>query len=375
MKVFLFVAASLAFATATNAQHAKSREQYKGLPVMRSSVDTISFSVANEGSNRWLLSPDTPADTLGLFSVVPLAVSFQSDADSIRYIVGPGQSHHFYVKCKGRYAHTVIYNRATISVTRYQESCKADSLRFVFNKEVSSVKYYQTMRSLYPLDSCARLGKTDAERVLHVMHWVHRQWKHNGNQSPQKNDALSILDEVRTSGKGFPCFAYAEVLRASLNALGIPTRRLALKTKNVETEQYASGHVANEVYLRDLKKWVFVDPQEDVMPYYKGVPLNAAEFQQAITRYKDQVELRSLSVINKLDYINFAYPYLFYMDAAFDQRYDVPTKQIVAGKTNLMLVPLGARNPGKAGFYNNQVIDYCFYSNCRKAFYQAPAYQ
>jgi hypothetical protein len=227
------------------------------------------------------------------------------------------------------------------------------------------------MRERFPIDSCISGAKDDASRVLNILHWVHLQWKHNGNLAPQKNDAISILEEAK-EGKGFPCFAYAEVLRAALNSVGIPTRRLALKTRDVETQQSASGHVANEVYLRDQKKWVFVDPQEDVMPYLGGKPLNAVEFQQAVTKHKDNVELRSRGTINKLNYINFVYPYLYFFDSNFDHRYGGQPKKLYAGMSSLMLVPTGVKNPTKAGFYGDQKIDYCLYTNSVKDFYPIP---
>lgn len=354
-----------------HAQQARNRTYYKKLPVLQSGKDTLFIAVGDYRANSWLVSPQVEQDSLRFSSVLPLEAKFVSDVDSISYEVGPGQSRHFYVKLGDRYAHTVIYNRATWSQLSYDKKRGPDSLNFFFDKDYQAVPYLVQMRELYPIDSCVRNAKDDAVRVLNLLHWVHTRWKHDGNQSPQKGDALSILEEAKT-GKGFPCFAYAEVLRAALNSIGIPTRRLALKTKDVETEQYASGHVANEVYLRDQGKWVFVDPQEDVMPYLNGVPLNAVEFQQAVTKHWDKVELRSISAVDKMAYLNFVYPYLYYFDSNFDHRYSGQPKISLAQKSSLMLVPKGAKNPTKAGFYNNQPIDYCLYTNCKEDFYKAP---
>jgi hypothetical protein len=368
--LLLFSFASVHFVSAQ--KETKSRPVYKGLPVLQSNRDTIAIAVGDYRSSGWIISPQVASDTLRFGSLLPLQASFASDVDSIRYNVGPGESKHFYVKRNNNYAHTVIHNTASRSTLRYNRQCLPDSLQFFFNKDVASVAYYEKVRQQYPIDSCIATAKDDATRVLNLMHWTHLQWKHNGGQAPQKNDALSILEEAKT-GKGFPCFAYAEVLRASLNAVGIPTRRLALKTKNVETDQYASGHVVNEAYLRDLKKWVFLDPQEDIMPFLHGKPLNAVELQQILTTHYDKVELRSLSAISKPAYVDFVYPYLYYFDAAFDQRYGEVQKISFGGMTSLMLVPEGSKNPVKAGFYNNQLINYCVYTNCLQDFYKVPS--
>ena len=348
------------------------RPVYKGLPVLVSTRDTLFISVGDYKSNGWIVSPQVEMDTLRFASVLPLQAEFISDLDSIKYKVGPGESKHFYVKVKNKdYAYTVIHNRASWSYLKYDNNTRFDSIQFIFDRNYQSVSYYNKMKQQFPLDSCINNARDDATRVLNILHWVHLQWKHNGNLAPQKNDAISILEEAK-EGKGFPCFAYAEVLRAALNSVGIPTRRLALKTRDVETQQSASGHVANEVYLRDQKKWVFVDPQEDIMPYLGSKPLNAVEFQQAITRHRDKVELRSLSTINKLNYINFVYPYLYFFDSNFDHRYGGQPKKLFSGMSSLMLVPKGVKNPSKAGFYGDQKIDYCLYTNSLKDFYQVP---
>ncbi|HEX5654535.1 MAG TPA: transglutaminase-like domain-containing protein [Chitinophagaceae bacterium] len=356
---------------AGTAQQTK-RTVYKGLPVLVSTRDTLFIAVGDYKGNGWIVSPQLKSDSLRFASVLTLEAKFVSDLDSISYRVGPGESKQFYIKVKDKdYAHTVIYNRASKSHLKYGSRRLPDSLQFLFDKNYRSVGYYNKLKQQYPIDSCISNAKDDATRVLNLLHWVHVQWKHNGNLAPQKNDAISILEEAK-EGKGFPCFAYAEVLRAALNAVGIPTRRLALKTKDVETQRSASGHVANEVYLRDLKKWIFVDPQEDIMPYLHGKPLNAVEFQQAVTRYSDKIELRSLSEINKLNYINFVYPYLYFFDSNFDHRYSEHPKKHYSGMSSMMLVPKGVKNPTRAGFYDDQKIDYCIYTHSLKDFYKAP---
>ena len=301
---FISIILLILLASKTFGQESK-RELYKGLPVLLSGIDTLYFEVGDYKSKGWIVSPKVDKDSLRFGSLHSLTTRFISDVDSISYMVGPGESKHFYVKLKDQYAYTVIYNRASLNnIAFHKPKQLPDSIQFLFDKEYATVSYFIRLRDQYPFESNLVDAKDDASRVLNILHWVHNQWKHNGNLAPQKNDAISILEEAK-EGKGFPCFAYAEVLRASLNSVGIPTRRLALKTKEVETQNYASGHVANEVWFRDLKKWVFVDPQEDVIPYLNGIPLSAVELQQALTNKLDAVELKSVSNISKDAYEDF----------------------------------------------------------------------
>ena len=351
------------------------REMYKGLPVLLSGIDTLYFEVGEYKSKGWIVSPKVDKDSLRFGSLHALTARFISDVDSISYLVSPGESKHFYVKLKDQYAYTVIYNRASLTkIAFHKEKQLPDSIQFLFDKEYATVPYFLRLRNQYPFESNLVDAKDDASRVLNILHWVHNQWKHNGNLAPQKNDAISILEEAK-EGKGFPCFAYAEVLRATLNSVGIPTRRLALKTKDVETQNYASGHVANEVWLRDLKKWVFADPQEDVIPYLNGIPLSAVELQEALTTNLDAVEFKSLSNISKDAYVDFIYPYLYYFDTNYDHRYADQPKQKYTGMSSMMLVPVGAKNPVKAGFYSDQKIDYCIYTHSLKDFYKEPTFK
>ena len=372
-RILAFMAFSLCIHQSCTAQ--RNLKSYKRLPVLTSNIDTIRITIG-EYNSGWIISPQIEKDSLNFNSVLPLQAKFVSDNDSISFMTKPGESHHFMVKLRNdQYAHTVIHNKADLTRINHAKNQRLpDSMQFLFDKDYGTTHYYLLLRMQYPIDSCIVDAKDDATRVVNLMNWVHHQWKHNGNQAPQKDDALSILSEAK-NGSGFPCFAYAEVLRAALNSVGIPTRRLALKTKNVETQNSASGHVANEVWLRDLGKWVFIDPQENVMPYLDGEPLNAVEFQQAITRHAQKLVLRSHSSISKIDYLNFIYPYLHFLDTDFDQRYCEQPKQTNAGKRSMMLVPNQSKNPAKTGFYSNMEIDYCIYTNSLKDFYKPPVFQ
>ena len=69
-------------------------------------------------------------------------------------------------------------------------------------------------------------------------------------------------------------------------------------------EKNGAGHVATEVFLNDLKKWVFIDVQFDAMPVLNDTPLNAVEFQKAITENFDQLEIKTSSDTPKSIYTN-----------------------------------------------------------------------
>ena len=45
--------------------------------------------------------------------------------------------------------------------------------------------------------------------------------------------------------------------------------------------------MVNEVYIKDLQKWVMGDPQFALNPTYQGIPLNAVELQNCIAQNKE----------------------------------------------------------------------------------------
>ncbi|MDR2148686.1 MAG: transglutaminase-like domain-containing protein [Tannerella sp.] len=245
---------------------------------------------------------------------------------------------------------------------------KSTDINFWYEENENN-EYLELLRSKYPIDSLIKNTQSDTEKVLNILNWVHRQWRHDGNNEPTSNDAISILDEAKT-GKNFRCVEYGIVAAACLNAVGLKSRVLALKTKDAETAQSGAGHVVTEVFLNDLKKWVFIDGQHDAMPVLNGVPINAVEFQKAIVENFDQLEIKS-SFIGKERYTNWIYPYLYYFDVNFDNREGTDDKQLIDGKRSLMLVPLGAKNP--TVFQIRFPIDRTKYTHSLQDFYEPPS--
>lgn len=227
---------------------------------------------------------------------------------------------------------------------------------FIFSDTTGNV-YLREFRAKYQIIELTQEAKTDLERIFIVLNWTNSQWNHSGSNTPTNSDAFTILEEAE-QGSSFRCVEYGIVAATALNSIGIYSRTLGLKTKDVEKTRYGAGHVVTEAYLNDLEKWIFIDGQMNMIPFLDDKPLNAVEFQKAIVNNKDKIKLRSITgVINKEDserYIKWVGCYLYYFDAKFDNREDFKIDKIKCkNKSSLMLVPMHAK---KHKYFNENTL-------------------
>ncbi|NME67545.1 transglutaminase domain-containing protein [Flammeovirga aprica] len=329
----------------------------------------------NEGSNRHFSWRDIKPSQNKLkwdlsFYETSEKVIVKSDIDSVEFIMKNHSS---------KMVQFDFGNDSTVDVQFISDDFKTQEIQFDSNNGIGyQVKYQETpskylkeLEKKYPMDLKGE-NKSDTETVLEVLHWVGSRWKHNGSNSPSKSDAITILDEVN-EGQRFPCFAFAIVLRDQLSVLGYKARTIYLKTADAATSNYPSGHVATEVYLDDLEKWAYVDGQFNAMPMVNDIPLNAVEFQTALTNNYKNVIVKTLNTepVYKNNFNDFIYPYLYYIETSLDNRYEKDKRFKIDGKRNMMLVPLGADNLKKTKFYGSN-IDYCVYTNSLEDFYAKP---
>lgn len=234
--------------------------------------------------------------------------------------------------------------------------------------------YLRELRQDNKLDSLIDGKIDDMDRIKIVLEWTSKQWKHNGMNIPSKSDALTILKEAR-EGNNFRCVEYGIVASAALNSIGFKSRVIGLKTRDVEVVMRGAGHVVSEVYSPTYKKWIFIDPQFNIIPILRGEPLNAVEFQKVI--FTKDADLMLINAHGKLaddlanQYINWIGKYLFYFDSLFDQRIDDDSiYKEVNGMTKLTLVPVGVKEPKV--FQRHSKINYSHYTHSLNDFYRTP---
>ncbi|WP_299676912.1 hypothetical protein [uncultured Tenacibaculum sp.] len=355
---------------------ANESKTYKGLPVLKANSKTVDVQFNNNWyKGAWGITTNKQKDTLRISCLnASEPVVFASEIDSISFSVEGNKNYEFYAQYKdSSYAHMLIIGEAYPKETiTFNTSDVNNSLQIKYS-ESEDVPYLKDLEEKYPIHDVIANKTSDLDKILSVLNWTNSRWKHNGNVSPSKPDAITILNEAK-EGKNFPCFAYAVVLKSQLENAGFKSRTIYLKTKDVETRKGSPGHVATEVYSPELNKWIFIDGQFNIMPVLNGNPLNAVELQDAITNNYEALIMKSLAEVSKREYVEFVYDYLYHFDVSLDQRYLENTTlkaHKVSGKSNLMLVPTGSKNPTKIDFWKMTLDDY-LYTNSLQDFYAKP---
>ena len=131
------------------------------------------------------------------------------------------------------------------------------------------------LREEIPLEEIAGTG-SDAARAIACMRWVHSLAKHSPNPPrPKQLDAVHLIHLCRERGQRLNCWLFATILNDVYLALGFASRIIHL---NPFAEKPRESHVVTCVYLRDIGRWVLMDP--DMRGYIvdeQGTPIGVRE--------------------------------------------------------------------------------------------------
>jgi hypothetical protein len=134
------------------------------------------------------------------------------------------------------------------------------------------------LRDEYRLGDVIAGKKTELDKQIALMTWVHGRWRHDGWNEPSSSDALTILKEA-AAGKHFRCVEYSVTLAQVLQAVGFPARRIGLRRDGV-SYGVGKGHVVSEVWNNELGKWILLDGQNNATWRDGDQVLDAAEVRE-----------------------------------------------------------------------------------------------
>lgn len=202
------------------------------------------------------------------------------------------------------------------------------------------------LRKGLKLDSIAG-GGADVTRVLRLLHWMHDLVPHDGNQdNPAVKNAMSLIAVCRRENRGLNCRGLAIALNECYLALGYPSRYVTCLPKD-SLHVDPDCHVINQVYLRSLKKWVWIDPTNDayVMDEH-GQLLNIEEVRQRLIDHRPLIvnpdaNWNHKSAVLKNDYLyNYMAKNLYILQCPVTSGYDLETKAQDKTYAYIELIPL-----------------------------------
>lgn len=137
------------------------------------------------------------------------------------------------------------------------------------------------LRAKYSLEQIAGSG-SDADRAIALMRWVHGLGKHAVRPPrPERLDALHLIPLCREEKKRLNCWLFATILNDVYLSLGFPSRMVHLKPMQ---EQPRESHFVTAVYLRDIQRWVWMDPDaRGFMVDEQGLPIGIDAVRQRLT--------------------------------------------------------------------------------------------
>ena len=139
------------------------------------------------------------------------------------------------------------------------------------NSKKDIPEYFTEVNNLIFLNN---IPTTDLERVKTISTWLAKNIKGGPGLSLPSEEALKIM----LAGQGGVCSDMAQIFNNFCVINDIQVREWGCTRAPFEKEY--GGHSYNEVYIKELKKWVLVDVSYCMMFYYQERPLSVFELYQ-----------------------------------------------------------------------------------------------
>lgn len=265
MKIKIFTILVTFFAACTSFAQQK-------LPVIKATSLQVDIKDDNDlvRKNAWTV---VPAEKLDVYNTSAKKVTFYTNQESITFNVDPKV---------GEYNFIILVNGKDTARTQIKYDAKAPNRRpiayldtlkkaqkYNFSDQREIPKFtYQLMDNLnlvrirkdLKLDSIAGNGN-ELSRVFNLLHWVHNLIRPDGNSNnPTLQNAIDLIKVCKLENRGVNCRMLATILNECYLSMGITSRYITCMPKETK---FDDCHVINMVYIKDLKKWIWIDPTFD----------------------------------------------------------------------------------------------------------------
>lgn len=144
---------------------------------------------------------------------------------------------------------------------------EAYAYNYVNTKSEIPKYFYEINNLIFPLG----LPDSDIERIQTLSNWLVTHIKGGRGLSVPSNDALKIM----LAGEGGVCSDMAQIFNNFCVINDIRVREWGVTRAPYEKDY--GGHSYNEVFIKELEKWVLIDVSYCLIFYYNENPLSVTE--------------------------------------------------------------------------------------------------
>ena len=227
--------------------------------------NSLKLSIKDNGvlkKDEWTIMPQIKPD-IYITKNKNTRIVFYSDIDSISFFSTPNKDIQFNVilNKKDTALTKIVYQRPYIEILK--DASDFDTLsgkkNIKFKYQSKKNKHLKELREKYKLDSIIGNGN-DVSKLINLMNWLHNTVPHNGSDgNPKIKNADDMLSVCSIENRGLNCRGLAIVYNEFCLSLGYKSRYVTCLPKdslNIDND----CHVINMVFVKNLNKWLWIDP-------------------------------------------------------------------------------------------------------------------
>ena len=233
------------------------------------------------------------------------------------------------------------------------------------------------LRKTYNLDSVAGKGN-EVTRAIRLLQWMHDAVPHADVANLNVLNAGNIIETYKRTKYAQGCYGLSISMNEIFLAMGFKSRSVICFSALPVAQ---GGHVINSIYINSLKKWVWMDPQENAYVMdEKGNLLGIAEVRQRLVDGRPLVLNKTANYHNvptkKENYLyQFMAQHIYRMICPLNSEYNSQTRDQGKVLKYVELLPVDSAKPLIDGFETNQNSKYSvitYHTNNDVLFWKKP---
>lgn len=170
----------------------------------------------------------------------------------------------------GEYTITVLENIAGSKykvVGREKVTLELANKNNVFLQSIQNINWHEDMEAVKKARELTEDARDDKEKVVAIYNYVINNISYDYDKASSLNaDYLPSIEETVGNSQGI-CYDFAALFAAMLRSVDVPAKLIMGYKNDIETY-----HAWNQVYLKDIDKWVTIDTTYDSIMVHNNLP-------------------------------------------------------------------------------------------------------